>query len=66
LKEKNELHNFFEITMFIHTTHPELSKFIEEFPVTIPNQKNPKITIENLETYYNSLANLISKYNQNH
>lgn len=55
-----------EITMFIHKTHPELSKFIEEFPVTIPNQESPKITIENLEKYYNSLSSMITKYNLSH
>lgn len=55
-----------EITMLIHKKHPELSKFIEEFPVTIPNQRNPEITIENLESYYNSLSNMVTKYNLNH
>lgn len=55
-----------EITMLIHKTHPELSIFIEEFPVTIPNQENPKITVENLEKYYNSLSSMITKYNLSH
>ena len=45
-----------EITMLIHETHPELSKFIEEFPITIPNQEKPEITIDNLESYYESLC----------
>ncbi len=55
-----------EITMFIHKKHQELSKFIEKFPVTIPNQENPEITIENLESYYNSLSNMVTKYSLNH
>lgn len=48
--------------MLIHEKHPALSKFIEEFPVTILNQKNPEITITNLESYYESLSSILNKY----
>jgi len=45
--------------------HPELMKFLNEMPVTIPNEENPKITIESLETYYDSLVTLLDEYIKN-
>lgn len=51
------------ITMKIKTEYPELSKYLEEMPVTIPDTKNPEINIKNLQEYYNSLESLLKKYN---
>lgn len=34
--------------MTIKDQHPELSKYIEEMPVTIPNEKHPEITLKSL------------------
>jgi hypothetical protein len=31
-------------------------------PITIPNQKNPEITIKILKDYYESLSNILKKY----
>ena len=50
------------ITMLIQKKHPELYKYLAEMPVTIPDIKSPKIDAENLQKYYNSLKNLLSKY----
>ena len=50
------------ITMLIHEQHPELSKFLEEMPETIPNENNPEINVKNLKEYYLSLTNLLNKY----
>lgn len=57
-----------EITMNIKNQYPELSKYIEEMPVTIPDEKNPEITLEKLNAYYNSLTTILNKYifEQNH
>ena len=50
------------ITMKIKDQYPELSKFINEMPVTIPDEKDPEITIKNLKVYYESLTSMLNKY----
>ena len=52
-------------TLMIQEKFPELSKYIEEMPITIPVD-NPEITRKNLTDYYDSLDNLIEKYAENH
>jgi hypothetical protein len=54
------------ITMKIQTEFPELSKYIAEMPVTIPNIEDPAINIDSLNEYYNSLKDLLSKYTETH
>jgi hypothetical protein len=49
-------------TMEIHTKYPELSKFISEMPGTIPDEKNPEITIQNLKKYYETLNETLKDY----
>jgi hypothetical protein len=51
-----------KITMTIKDKYPELSKYIEEMPETIPDEKHPEITSNNLKTYYDSLNSALSKY----
>jgi hypothetical protein len=55
-----------EITMIIKTQHPELSKYIEEMPVTIPDEQHPEITLQNLDAYYQSLTSMLKKYLMEH
>ena len=50
------------ITMLIQKKHPELSKYLTEMPLTIPDLKSPETDAENLQKYYNSLKALLSKY----
>ncbi len=49
------------ITEYIAKSHPELYKFIEEMPITIPKEKKPNITQLQLESYFESLSLLIKK-----
>ncbi|MEK7198737.1 MAG: hypothetical protein AAB212_02300 [Bacteroidota bacterium] len=51
-----------KITMKIKDQYPELSKYLEELPETIPNEKKPEITFDNLKTYYDSLEAFLTKY----
>ncbi len=51
-----------KITMKIRNEHPELSKYIEEMTVTIPDEKHPEITLQNLRSYYNTLCLVVNKY----
>jgi hypothetical protein len=53
-------------TMTIKDKFPELSKYIEEMPVTIPDVENPEITIKSLKEYYDSLDAILKKYAPNH
>lgn len=62
---KNELDlnkKILDITMLIQKNYPELSKFLLELTITIPDKKNPEIDAENLLEYYNSLKDLVLKY----
>lgn len=54
--------NILKITMLINKQYPELSKYLEEMSITIPNEQNPEITLINLKAYYNSLHSLLCKY----
>ncbi len=63
-KELNE--KILKITIKIQEKYPELSKYIAEMPVTIPDKAFPEINIEHLNNYYNSLNELVKKYVENH
>ncbi len=51
-----------KITMTIKEKYPELSKYLDEMSVTIPDEKNPEITRKNLKAYYDSLDSMLKKY----
>ena len=55
-----------EMTMKIQERYPELSKYIAEMPITIPNSISPEINIKALQEYYDSLAILLKDYAVNH
>ena len=55
-----------DMTLKISAEFPELSKYISEMPVTIPDVEDPQINIKNLKEYYNSLETLLKKYTNNH
>lgn len=54
------------ITLKINDQYPELSKYLEEMPVTIPVLTKPEITLKGLSTYYNSLNVLLNHYIKEH
>ncbi len=58
--------NILKITMTIRYEFPELLKFLNEMTITIPDVKNPEISIKILEDYFNSLRELLIKYAPNH
>lgn len=47
------------ITMLIQEKAPELYKFLNEMPITIPNVTHPKINIKILQEYHESLENML-------
>lgn len=54
-----------KITLKIKEQYPELSKYISEMPVTIPNMENPKMDIKALQDYHDSLDVLLKDYIKN-
>lgn len=60
--EKELNSRILQITMKIKDKYPELSKYIEEMPVTIPDEKHPEITLQNLKIYNDSLNSILNKY----
>lgn len=63
----NELQNdILNITMTIQKLFPELSKYLVEVTVTIPNEKSPEIDATTLEDYLNTLRSLLFTYTNNH
>ena len=54
-----------KITLKIKEQYPELSKYISEMPVTIPNMENPKMDIKALQDYHDSLDILLKDYIKN-
>lgn len=60
--EKDMNSKILEITMNIKNQYPELSKYLEEMPVTIPDEKHPEITLKSLNAYYNSLTTILNRY----
>lgn len=50
------------ITMRIQKEFPELSKYLNEMPITIPVDDNPKINADILNNYYESLFEFLSSY----
>ena len=64
--EKDLNAKILKITMTINDQYPELSKYLEEMPNTIPDEKNSEITLKNLSTYYESLNSILNKYKSDH
>ena len=67
MKTEAELNNkILSISMVIRDQYPELMKFLNEMPITIPDEKKPEINTKVLEDYLNSLQEMLKKYAPNH
>ncbi len=67
MKTEQELSiEILNITMKINEKFPELSKYITEMPVTIPNAEKPEINNKTLLEYKESLELLLIKYTKDH
>jgi len=66
MKTEEELYAaILKITMKIRIQFPELSMYILEMPVTIPNVGNPVMNCKVLQDYYDSLRILLKDYLDN-
>ena len=50
------------IILRIQQEYPELCKYLNEMPITIPAVENPIINVEILKNYYESLLKLLTTY----
>ncbi len=67
MKSEAELNeNIIKITTTIRSEFPELMKYLNEMPVTIPIEQLPEINTKILKEYYDSLLELLRKYAPNH
>jgi hypothetical protein len=55
-----------KVTMVIQENYPELSKYLNEMPITIPIDSNPEINVQNLQKYYDTLLTLFRNYVAEH
>ena len=60
MKTKKELKDaILKITLKIRNEYPELSKYLVEMPLAIPDSNNPEINIKILKDYYKSLNSML-------
>ena len=65
MKTKIELeHSILDITDKIHKEFPELIKYITEIPINTSTEAEGNI--KNLEDYYSSLEEILTKYSKTH
>ncbi len=63
-KKEELIQKIASITTRIQQEHPELLKYLNEQPNTVPNYNKQKSDIFTLENYYNSLKELIEKHDK--
>ena len=67
MKTEKELEEaILKTTLKINSQYPELSKYLTEMPVTIPDIQNPEMNVKILQDYYDSLESMLQKYSANH
>ena len=64
--EKDVNAKILQVTLMIRQQFPELSKFLDEMPVTVPNEEHPHVKLHDLKKYYDSLQAILSKYKLEH
>ncbi len=64
--EKDLNEKIFKIIEKIRRDYPELIKYLSELAETIPNKSSPSVDVNYLKKYYESLVNLVSKYETSH
>ena len=67
MKSEKELNaDILKVTMIIQEKYPELSEYLGEMTVTIPDVKRPEINAQNLSVYYDSLTSMLNNYIREH
>ncbi len=53
-----------QLTFTIESKYPELYRFLDEEPSTIPNKARPEIDIEIMQGYLESLQQILEHYKE--
>lgn len=64
--EKELTLKILNMTNNIQENYPELSEFLGELPVTIPDNESPEINVDNLRAYFDSLTSLLENFIREH
>ena len=51
-----------QITNEITDHNPELLKYLDEMPITIPSDDNPEMSVQQLQSHYDSLVSILTEY----
>lgn len=63
MENESELNaKILKISMLIQDQYPELSKYLTEMPITLPDKVHPEVNIKNLKEYCLSVEILLKKY----
>jgi len=63
MKTETQLNDdILKITLMIREKCPELSTYISEMPVTVPNVESPEINAKILQDYLDSLNAIFNRY----
>ena len=55
-----------QLTFTIESKYPELYRFLDEEPSTIPNMARPEIDIEIMQDYLEGLQQILEHYKETH
>lgn len=67
MKTKQELlEAISDLTFTIESTYPELYRFLDESPETIPSVEHPNLSPETLANYLSGLQQLLKQYKKTH
>lgn len=64
--EKEVTEAIAKLTMEIRDKYPEMSKYLNEMPVTNPDEEHPQVSVERLYEYYDSLKIIFDRYAAEH
>jgi len=65
--EHQEIYNeILKLRTEIQEKHPELLKYLEEMPDTLPVKGESKLDVEELKNYFDSLKELVRSYKNKH
>jgi len=54
------------LTLKISEEHPELLKYLDEMPISVPDENHPAVNLKNLQIYHDSLCVLFKNYKVEH
>jgi 3-oxoadipate enol-lactonase len=55
-----------ELTNLIRDKYPELLKYLNEMPVSIPDEEIPEVQLAQLKAYYVQLQSIVKQYQETH